>query len=74
MERDYVGIDLHCVRSVIVRKAAVGGLLSETHIDNDPIASTTVVGAGGLEPDGVESWRWLLVGPYARLRFEARGV
>ena len=38
MNREYVGIDLHRRRSVIVRKNADGELLSKVHIDNDPVA------------------------------------
>ena len=45
VEREYVGIDLHRRRSVIVRKNAAGELLSKTHIDNDPIA--LIDGGGG---------------------------
>jgi hypothetical protein len=50
VEREYVGIDLHRRRSVIVRKNASGELLSKTHIDNDPVALMTAV-AEGLVPN-----------------------
>jgi hypothetical protein len=53
VEREYVGIDLHRRRSVIVRKNADGELLSKTHIDNDPVALMTAVDAAGLEPEVV---------------------
>ncbi len=36
MEREYVGIDLHRHRSVIVRMDAHGEQLSSVRIDNDP--------------------------------------
>jgi hypothetical protein len=39
VEREYVGIDLHRRRSVIVRKNAAGEVLSKTHIVNEPMAS-----------------------------------
>jgi hypothetical protein len=50
VEREYVGIDLHRRRSVVVRKNADGELLSKTHIDNDPIALMTVVAEARPEP------------------------
>ena len=53
VEREYVGIDLHRRRSVIVRKNADGELLSKTHIDNDPVALMTAVAAAGPEPEVV---------------------
>ena len=62
MEREYVGIDLHRRRSVIVRRNADGGLLSKTHIDNDPVALMTAVAAAGPEPEVVVEatfgWYW----------------
>ncbi len=53
VEREYVGIDLHRRRSVIVRKNASGELLSKTHIDNDPMALAAAVAAAGPEPEVV---------------------
>ena len=44
MSREYVGIDLHRRRSVIVRKNSDGEVLSKVHIDNDPHGA----GRGGL--------------------------
>src|SRR5262245_52254236 len=62
VEREYVGIDLHRRRSVIVRKNAVGEVLSKIHIDNDPIALMTAVAAAGPEPEVVVEatfgWYW----------------
>ena len=62
MEREYVGIDLHRRRSVIVRKNASGELLSKTHIDNDPLALAAAVAAAGPEPEVVVEatfgWYW----------------
>ncbi len=62
MEREYVGIDLHRRRSVIVRKNADGEVLSKTHIDNDPLALAQAVAAAGPEPEVVLEatfgWYW----------------
>jgi transposase len=62
VEREYVGIDLHRRRSVIVRKNGDGELLSKTHIDNDPIALASAVAAAGPEPEVVVEatfgWYW----------------
>ena len=55
VEREYVGIDLHRRRSVIIRKNTDGELLSKVHIDNDPMALTAAVAAAG--PDRRSSWR-----------------
>lgn len=53
VSREYVGIDLHRRRSVIVRKNADGELLSKVHIDNDPLAMAEAVAAAGPNPDVV---------------------
>ena len=62
MAREYVGIDLHRRRSVIVRKNSDGELLSKVHIDNDPIALADAVAAAGPEPEVVLEatfgWYW----------------
>ena len=62
VEREYVGIDLHRRRSVIVRKNADGELLSKVHIDNDPLALAAAVAAAGPEPEVVVEatfgWYW----------------
>ena len=62
MEREYVGIDLHRRRSVIVRKNADGELLSKVQIDNDPVALAAAVAAAGPEPEVVVEatygWYW----------------
>jgi transposase len=62
VERQYVGIDLHRRRSVIVRKNADGELLSKTHIVNDPLALAAAVDAAGPEPEVVLEatfgWYW----------------
>jgi hypothetical protein len=53
VNREYVGIDLHRRRSVIVPKNAEGELLSKVHIDNDPVAMAEAVAAAGPEPEVV---------------------
>jgi transposase len=62
VEREYVGIDLHRRRSVIVRKNADGELLSKVHIENDPMALAAAVSAAGPEPEVVLEatfgWYW----------------
>ena len=62
VEREYVGIDLHRRRSVIIRKDAHGELLSKVQIDNDPIALAAAVAAAGPEPEVVIEatfgWYW----------------
>ena len=62
VQRQYVGIDLHRRRSVIVRKNADGELLSKVHIDNDPIALADAVAAAGPSPEVVVEatfgWYW----------------
>ena len=55
MEKQYVGIDLHRRRSVIVRKDAAGELLETVQIDNDPIALAEVWRGPGRPPRS--SWR-----------------
>jgi hypothetical protein len=53
VNKEYVGIDLHRRRSVIVRKSAEGEVLSKVHIVNDPVALVQAVEAGGPEPEVV---------------------
>ena len=53
VERQYVGIDLHRRRSVIVRKSMAGEILAKTHIVNEPLALVEAVGAAGPEPEVV---------------------
>ena len=62
MEREYVGIDLHRRRSVIVRKNAAGEVLSKVRIENSPMALAEAVAAAGPEPEVVLEatfgWYW----------------
>jgi hypothetical protein len=53
VKRDYVGIDLHRRRSVIVRMTPEGEKLSCVHLANDPIALSLEVAKAGPDPDVV---------------------
>ncbi len=60
--QQYVGIDLHRRRSVIVRKNAAGEPLETVQIDNDPLTLAEVIGRAGEAPDVVleacYGWYW----------------
>src|SRR4051812_46061928 len=60
--QEYVGIDLHRRRSVIVRKNAAGEVIAKTHINNSPLALAEAVAAAGPEPEVVLEatfgWYW----------------
>jgi transposase len=62
MERQYVGIDLHRRRSVIVRRSAAGETLSMVRIDNNPLELAKAVAEAGPEPEVVleatYGWYW----------------
>ena len=62
MERQYVAIDLHKSRSLIVRDNAAGEELAVVRIDNDPMALAAVVAEAGPEPEvAIEAtygWYW----------------
>jgi hypothetical protein len=53
VERQYVGIDFHRRRSVIVRLNAAGERLAVTRVDNDPLAISATVAEAGPEPEVV---------------------
>jgi transposase len=61
-QRQYVGIDLHRRRSVIVRADASGERLSTVRIDNDPMALAAEVAKAGEHPEVVleatYGWYW----------------
>jgi transposase len=61
-QAQYVGIDLHRRRSVIVRKDAAGETVETVHIVNDPVALAEVVGRAGEAPEVVleacYGWYW----------------
>ncbi|MGI8806276.1 MAG: hypothetical protein ACR2KK_00195 [Acidimicrobiales bacterium] len=53
MERQYVAIDLHRLRSLIVREDEDGGEAGVMRIDNDPVALAAAVSIrGGPQPRG----------------------
>ena len=62
VERQYVGIDLHRRRSVIVRKNAGREVLGKVRIENSPLALAEAVAAAGPEPEVVLEatfgWYW----------------
>jgi transposase len=64
MNREYVGIDFHRRRSVIVRKNAAGEKLSVVRVVNDPWAIAAVVAEAGPEPEVVieatYGWYWIV--------------
>jgi transposase len=53
VERQYVGIDLHRRRSVIVRMTEEGEKLSTVRIANDPIALSLAIAEAGPDPEVV---------------------
>jgi transposase len=62
VETQYVGVDLHRRRSVIVRKTATGEPIETVQIDNDPLTLAEVVGRAGEHPEVVleatYGWYW----------------
>lgn len=61
-EREYVGIDLHRRRSVIVRMTPEGEALDTVRIDNDPVTLAAEVAKAGPAPDVIleatYGWYW----------------
>src|SRR6478735_1026592 len=64
MDREYVGIDFHRRRSVIVGKNAAGEKLSVVRVVNDPWAIAAVIADAGPEPEVVieatYGWYWIV--------------
>ena len=62
MSKEYVGIDLHRRRSVVVRKDSSGQLLETVHITNSPVALAEAVTRAGENPEVVleatYGWYW----------------
>jgi transposase len=60
--QQYVGIDLHRRRSVIVRRNEKGETLETVRIDNDPVALSTEVTKAGPHPEVIleatYGWYW----------------
>ena len=51
MERQYVAIDLHLRRSLIVRENEAGEELGVVRIDNDPVALSVAMAEAGPNPE-----------------------
>jgi len=64
MDRQYVGIDFHRRRSVIVRKNAAGEQLSSVRVANDPLVIAAAVAEAGPSPEVVieatYGWYWIV--------------
>jgi transposase len=64
MEREYVGIDFHRRRSVIVRISGTGERLSVERVVNDPVLIAAAVTAAGPQPEVVIEatcgWYWIV--------------
>lgn len=62
VERQYVGIDLHRRRSVIVRMTPDGEVLETVHIENDPVAFSLELAKAGPDPEVIleatYGWYW----------------
>lgn len=62
MDRQYVGIDLHRRRSVIVRMDGAGDVLELVRIDNDPVRLAAEIAKAGPEPEvaleATYGWYW----------------
>lgn len=62
MASEYVGIDLHRRRSVIVRQNADGEVIEQVRIDNDPVALACEIEKAGPNPEVVleatYGWYW----------------
>ena len=60
--RQFVGIDLHRRRSVIVRMTEAGERLDVVRIDNDPVALGLEIAKAGASPEVVleatYGWYW----------------
>jgi transposase len=53
MGEQYVGIDLHRRRSVIVRMTGEGEVLETVRVDNDPVALSLELAKAGPDPEVV---------------------
>jgi hypothetical protein len=62
MASQYVGIDLHRRRSVIVRQTPEGEVLEQVRINNDPVALACAIEKAGRDPEVVleatYGWYW----------------
>ena len=61
-EQQYVGMDLHRRRSVIVRMNDAGEVLGVRKIDNDPLALAMAIAEAGPDPEvaleACYGWYW----------------
>ena len=61
-EQEYVGIDLHRRRSVIVRMNDDGDVVGVSRIDNDPLQLATAIAEAGPDPEvaleACYGWYW----------------
>jgi transposase len=61
-QQEYVGIDLHRRRSVIVRRNGAGQTLEKVRIDNDPVALAAELAKAGEHPEVIleatYGWYW----------------
>jgi hypothetical protein len=79
-EQQYVGIDLHRRRPVIVRMNDAGEVLNASKIANDPVALSMAVAEAGPDPEVVleACYGWVrheaLGRREALVRREARGI
>ena len=64
MDRQYVGIDFHRRRSVIVRKNAAGEKLGSVRVDNDALSIASALADAGPNPEVVieatYGWYWIV--------------
>ena len=64
MDRQYVGIDFHRRRSVIVRMSAMGERLAVTRVANDPLEISAAMQGAGVAPEVVieatYGWYWVV--------------
>jgi transposase len=64
MDRQYVGIDFHRRRSVIVRLSGEGKKLAVTRVANDPVAIAAAVAEAGPDSEVVVEatygWYWVV--------------
>lgn len=62
MERQYVAVDLHAQRSLIVREDEAGDEVGVTQIDNDPVSLAAALAEAGPNPEvAIEAtygWYW----------------
>jgi transposase len=64
MDRQYVGIDFHRRRSVIVRLSATGERLAVSRVANDPFEIAAAIAAAGESPqvviEATYGWYWVV--------------